>query len=142
MPEEGTLLLVESDERERERLGKALEDAGYQVIACPGPTAPDYTCIGGREGHCPLLEHADVVVLNTWLAGDDIGVGTSSDQLLEMYAASGRTVVVLGPGGWLGDPFAAGHVIRLEEHPEVGEVIAALRAAPDVAGFVFRRPHD
>lgn len=79
---------MESDERERERLGEALEDAGYYVIACPGPTAPDYTCIGGREGYCPLLERADVVVLDPWLAGDEVGVGTTPDELLELYAGT------------------------------------------------------
>jgi hypothetical protein len=139
MPERGAVLLVESDERERGRLGEALEDAGYQVIACPGPTIPDYTCIGGREGYCPLLERVDVVVLDTWLAGDELGVGTSSDELLELYATSGRTVVALGPGGWHRDPSATGHVIRLDEYPQAGEVVAAVRRAPDVDGFVLRR---
>lgn len=139
MPDEGTVLLVEADEGERERLGKALEDGGYQVIACPGPTGPDYTCIGGREGYCPLLERADVVVLDTWLAGDEVGIGTTADQLLQMYTSVGRTVVVLAPGGWL-DPFTAGNVIRLDERPEAGDVVAAVRSAPDVEGFVLHRP--
>jgi hypothetical protein len=49
MPDEGTVLLVESDHAESERLGRALENAGYEVITCPGPTAPEYACIGGRE---------------------------------------------------------------------------------------------
>lgn len=139
MPERGTVLLVQSDSEERERLGQALEDAGHQVIACPGPIAPDYTCIGGREGYCPLLERADVVVLDPWLAGEELCVGTSSNELLELYAGSGRTVVVLGPGGWL-DPFVGGDVIRMEGRPEAGQVVAAVRTAPDVEGFVLRRP--
>jgi CheY-like chemotaxis protein len=138
MPGEGTVLLVESDPNESERLGEALEDAGYRVIACPGPTAPEYTCIGGRQDHCPLLERADVVVLDTWLAGDEMGVGTSSDELLELYAASGRTVVALGAGGGLRSPFAAGHVVHLAERPDVPEVVAAVRTAPAVEGFVLR----
>lgn len=56
------------------------------MSACPGPTAPDYTCIGGREGYCPPLERADVVVLDLWLAGDGIGVRTSPDELFALYA--------------------------------------------------------
>jgi hypothetical protein len=49
MPVTGTVLLVEADEGERERLGEALEDAGYEVVGCPGPTVPDYTAsVGGR----------------------------------------------------------------------------------------------
>jgi hypothetical protein len=139
MPKDGTVLLVEADEGERERLGESLEDAGYEVIVCPGPTAPDYTCIGGWEGYCPLLERADVVVLDTWLAGDEVGVGTSSSELLQIYTGSGRTVVAIGSGGTL-SPFAGGSVICLRDHPDAGEVLAAVRSAPDVEGFVLRRP--
>jgi CheY-like chemotaxis protein len=141
MSDDGTVLLVEADERERERLGEALESAGYEVIACPGPTAPEYTCIGGWEGYCPLLERADVVVLDTWLAGDEVGVGTSSTELLQLYTGSGRTVVAIGSGGRL-SPFAGGSVICLQERPEAGEVLAAVRSAPDVEGFVLRRPYS
>jgi hypothetical protein len=137
MPREGTVLLVEADEGERERLGEALEDVGYQVIACPGPTAPDYTCIGGWEGYCPLIERADVVVLDTWLTSDEVGVGTSSDELLQLYVGSGRTVVAIGSGGSL-SPYAGGQVICLDNRPDSGKVVAAVRAAPEVEGFVFR----
>jgi hypothetical protein len=135
------VLLVGSDEAERERLGDALEDAGYQVIACPGPTAPDYVCVGGREGSCPLLECADVVVLDPWLAGDDVGIGTTSDELLLLYSRGGRAVVTLGNGGW-GAPFAVGPVIRLPRRPGTDEVVSAVRGAPDARGFVFRGPLD
>jgi hypothetical protein len=131
------VLLVEADEGERERLGSALEEAGYEVIACPGPTAPDYRCIGGQEGRCPLLERADAVVLDPWLASDEVWMGTSSEQLLEMYTASGRTVVTLGLGGWR-VPYARGHVIHLEDHPAERDVVSAVRAAPEVEGFVLR----
>jgi hypothetical protein len=137
MPDKGTVLLVDADKGERERLGSALEAAGYEVIACPGPTAPDHTCIGGREGCCPLLERADVVVLDPWLAGDEVWIGTSSEQLLEMYADRGRTVVTLGLGGWRA-PYARGHVIHLQDYPVERDVVSAVRAAPGVEGFVLR----
>ena len=138
MPQEGTVLLVESDDSERERLGRALEQAGYQVIACPGPTDPDYTCIGGREGYCPLLERADVVVLDPWLAGDEIGVGTSPDELFALYAGNGRTVVAIDAVRL--DPITRGIMIRLDRHPEAQAVVAAVRVAADADGFVLRRP--
>ena len=138
MPQEGTVLLVESDEGERERLGNALEQAGYQVIACPGPTAPDYTCIGGREGYCPLLERADVVVLDPWFVGDEIGVGTSPDELFALYVGSGRTVVAIDAVRV--DPVVRGNMIRLDRHPEVQSIVAAVRVAAEADGFVLRRP--
>jgi hypothetical protein len=129
--------LVESKAELRERFGSALEDAGYELVACPGPTAPDYTCIGGREHYCPLLERADVVVLDPWLASDEEGLGTGSDELVELYAGAGRTVIVLGSVGWL-DPFAAGHVLHLPERPDPSDVVEAVRAAPGSDGFVYR----
>ena len=138
MPQEGTVLLVESDEGERDRLGKALEQAGYQVIACPGPTAPAYTCIGGREGYCPLLERADVVVLDPWLAGDELGVGTSPDELFALYTGSGRTVVAIDAVRL--DPVPRGGMIRLDRHPEARAVVAAVRVAGEVGVAVLRRP--
>jgi CheY-like chemotaxis protein len=137
MPENGTVLLIESNDERRERLGEALEDAGYEVISCPGPTAPDYTCIGGREGYCPLVERAEVVVLDPWLAGDDAGFGTTADVLVELYADRGRTVILLGSTGWL-DPYRGGHVVSLGDRPDAGEVVAAVRSAPEAEGFVLR----
>ena len=141
MPGEGAVLLVESDPAELERLGHALEFAGYEVIACPGPAAPDYACIGGREGYCPLVERADVVVLDPWLAGDEYGVGTTADALVDLYANRGRTVILLGSVGWL-DPFTGGggHVVGLGDRPDAAEVVAAVRSAPGSDGFVFRGP--
>ena len=137
MPNEGTVLVVEADHEERERLGGLLEGAGYRVMACPGPSAPSYTCIGGLEGYCPLIERADVVVLDTWLASDDAGLGTSSDELLQLYVNSGRTVVAIGPNASL-SPYAGGYVICLPDHPIEDQLLAAVRSAPDADAFVLR----
>ena len=133
----GTILLVESDPHERERLASALERGGFEVIECPGPSAPDYTCIGGREGYCPLLERADAVVLDVWLAGDELDVGTPSEQLLEMYLADGRSVVTIGPGAWSRTPEGV-EVRRLGACPDEDDLIAAVRSLPASAAFVFR----
>jgi hypothetical protein len=64
-------------------------------------------------------------------------MGTSSEQLLELYADRGRTVVTLGLGGWQ-VPYARGHVIHLQDHPAERDVVSAVRAAPGVEGFVWR----
>ena len=137
MPERGKVLVVERDRGMLGRLGRALEDAGFEVISCPGPSAPDYRCIGDRESYCPLVEHADVVVLDPWLAGDELGAGTTTDVLVELYVGRGRTVVLLGSAGWLA-PFAAGHVVRMHDRPDPADVVAAVRSAPEATGFVLR----
>jgi hypothetical protein len=129
-------LLVESDDVERDRLGQALEESGYEVIACPGPTSPGYTCIGSRQGYCPLIEQADVVVLDTWLAGDEGGIGTTADELLDLYTDRGRAVVTIGSGA-SSSPYAAGRVIPLRDRPDGTVVAAAVRSAPEADGFVL-----
>jgi hypothetical protein len=137
MPERGTVLVVEADPEERERLGQAIEGAGYHVMTCPGPSAPRYTCIGGSDGYCPLIERADVVVLDTWLASDEVGMGTPSEELLDLYTGSGRTVVAIGGKGST-VPYAGGNTIWLPADPDADAVVDAVRAAPDVEGFVLR----
>jgi hypothetical protein len=37
-----TVLVVEADADERDRLGTVLERSGYDVVMCPGPVGPDY----------------------------------------------------------------------------------------------------
>ncbi len=131
-----TILLVESDPDENERLASALERGGFDVITCPGPSAPDYTCIGGRENYCPLLDQADAVVLDVWLEGDELGVGTRSEQLLDLYLGDGRPVVTIGPGDWA----APERVTVLAAYPDEDDLIAAVRGLPPSAGFVVPRP--
>lgn len=98
-----SILIVDPDADRRYRLGSQLEEAGYDVMRCPGPTRPEYTCQGSRSGHCPLMEDAAAVVLDLE-AGDAVGMtGTSGHELLGFYRSHDRPVVVLaGTRGELG----------------------------------------
>jgi DNA-binding response OmpR family regulator len=91
----GVVLVVEHDVELRDAMGRWLEEAGYDVLACPGPSLPDYTCVAGRGNPCPLAHAADVVVLDLWLASDSVLAGTSSTELLAYYLSSERPVVGL-----------------------------------------------
>jgi hypothetical protein len=126
-----TVLLVDLDAAERDRLGESLEEAGFAVLGCPGPSAPEYTCVGARERHCPLLARADAVVLDLWTSGDALGVGTSAEELLELYVSAGRPVLALGPGGQLADPTADEHVLRLEAHADARAVVHSMKRLLD-----------
>jgi CheY-like chemotaxis protein len=90
------VLLVEADPSNRQRYGQWLEENGYQVLTCPGPSAPDYVCVGGRRGRCPLVEPADVVVLGLDLDSEIEEEGTSAFDLLSLYTGAGRPVVAVG----------------------------------------------
>jgi CheY-like chemotaxis protein len=123
-PGVGGVLVVEADAVERERFGSALEAAGYDVLTCPGPTEPDYTCVGARDGVCPLVEEAAVVVLDMSLDSEALMTGTPAEEILGLYLTSGRPVVVLGsrPG-----PGIEGQLVRLRRHVDDDAVVAAVR---------------
>jgi len=91
----GVVLVVEHDVELRDVMGRWLEEAGYDVLACPGPSPPDYTCMAGRGTSCPLAQGADVVVLDLWLASDSVLAGTSSSELIGYYLSSEIPVVGL-----------------------------------------------
>ena len=108
------VLVVEADPAERELFSSWLEASGFTVLACPGPTEPDYTCVGDRTGACPLADAADVVVLDMSLDSEALMTGTAAEELLGLYLVSGRPVVTLGSRD--GDE-VPGELIRLRRHP-------------------------
>ncbi len=119
----GTVLVVEADVAERERFGAWLEASGFDVLACPGPTEPDYTCMGSRQRLCPLVEEAGVVVLDMSLESEAVVMGTAAEEILGLYLFSGARVVVLGshPGDEV-----EGQLVRLHRHPERDELLEAV----------------
>ncbi len=93
-----SVLLVEHDPELKDRIGGWLEDGGLDVYLCPGPSAPTYSCIASEGQACPLVQAADLVVLDLWLATDSVMMGTSASQLLSFYLSSGKPVVVVDHG--------------------------------------------
>jgi len=131
----GTVLLVEADAQERERLSATLEDSGFEVTLCPGPSAPDYTCVGARTLECPLAKGASVVVLDMTLGGEDLMEGAPAEELLDVYLLAGHRVIALA--SHLRDEIP-GRSIRLPRRPGSEELIGAvgsLAAAPQVDVF-------
>lgn len=114
---------MESAAQERERLAAGLEDAGFDVTSCPGPSGPDYTCVGARTLECPLAKGASVVVLDMWLDGDDLMEGTPAEELLDVYFLAGHRVIVLAPHPHDEIP---GRVVRLPRRPGSDELITAV----------------
>ncbi|HET7236762.1 MAG TPA: hypothetical protein VFK59_10070 [Actinomycetota bacterium] len=119
-----SVLLVEADEQEREQIALWLEDAGFDVATCPGPTGPDYTCVGSRGGTCALANDASVVILDMSLESEAVLTGTPAEELLAMYLFAGHKIVALGshPGGEV-----PGQLVRMHRHPERGALMGAVR---------------
>ena len=87
-------------------LSIALEDSGHDLMICPGPHVPAYSCVYDKAGRCPLPEAADVIVLDADLESDAAGQGTSSHELFTSYRTVGCPVVVLADAGRAADLYA------------------------------------
>jgi hypothetical protein len=124
----GSVLVVEADPVERGRFGAWLEGAGFEVLVCPGPMEPDYTCVGSRGRTCPLASEAALVVLDMSLASEGVVMGTSAEELLGLYLVAGHRIVVLGshPGEEL-----PGQLRRLRRHPQPAELVDAVHSLAD-----------
>jgi CheY-like chemotaxis protein len=121
-----TVLVVEANEDELTEFGAWLEDAGYEVVTCPGPSAPDYTCIGGRFGECPLIGRADVIVLDLAILGEEMMQGTSAEELLGTYVIAEIPVVALGSWRRSPDPVEGERVMLVCRHPDRDTLLRAV----------------
>jgi CheY-like chemotaxis protein len=120
------VLVVESDPELRDTVGSWLEGSGFDVSACPGPSGPEFVCVGDRAGHCPLIEGTDAVVLDCDLPSDQVLEGTSSVDLLALYVSAGLPVVAMG-GGHLARVFGEDGVLFLDRTANGGIVGAVKR---------------
>ncbi len=123
-----TVLLVEADAGEQESLGSWLEEDGFHVITCTGPSEPDYTCVGARAGACPLADAASVVVLDMSTRSEGVMEGTAAEELLGLYLFAGARVVALGshPGEEI-----RGSLVRMRRHPRREDLLGAVRSLGD-----------
>lgn len=122
------MLLVENDPRARARMASWLEDR-FDVMVCPGPDGPDYSCIGGRTERCPLAEGADIVVVNLHLASDAAMCGTPGWHLLTTYFSMGKQVIALADQSDPVRPTPDDHVQVLRRPVERGELLDAVEEA-------------
>ena len=88
-------LIVSEDSGLRETVGRWLEDDGIEVLTCPGPRAPHFSCIGLRCSPCPLLGDADVVVLDLHPEPGQLADRTGRVALVKLYRENLRPVLVM-----------------------------------------------
>jgi CheY-like chemotaxis protein len=127
------VLVVEAEPSNRRRYSAWLEDSGFEVSACPGPSAPDYSCVGARQGRCPLVEPVDAVVLGLDLDSEVEGEGTSAAELLSLYTGTGRPVVAVGSDPRIVRVYPERLTIGLAGPPTRGQLVGAVGRAIDRA---------
>jgi CheY-like chemotaxis protein len=136
-----TVLLVERDAGRRSEVGDWLEDAGYEVMTCPGPSSPNYTCVGSTGAACPLAEGSDVVVLDMRLGSDDAMQGTPGWELLIYYMERGERIVALTAADDAVRPRTDDGVIVLDRPVEREPLIEAVGALAN-GGWGTEDGHD
>lgn len=122
-----SVLVVEQDCDRAERLWSTLDRAGHEVLACPGPCAPDFVCLGGRGKRCALAARADVVVLDLELASDIVMMGTPGWELLLYYVGLGKKVVALVGEGDAVRPLPDDQVALVRRQAPGTALLAAVR---------------
>jgi CheY-like chemotaxis protein len=120
------VLVVEPDRLVRDVIARRLVAADYDVTACPGPSAPDYTCMGTRGSRCPLEAVADVVVLDADLPGEEVADAASGIDLLSYYTGMEKPTVTLRAAPQVLRLSAAEPIRNLEWPPETGALIRAI----------------
>ena len=137
------ILLVTPRAATRERIGDWLIAEGHEVIECPGPSAPDYHCLGGLGLECPLAKGSDLVVLDLNLASDAVGIGTPSWKLVDYYLETGHRVVAIAGPEQVDQFFLDDRVVTLDEPIDATTLIEAidyLSKKPSIADAGAFRP--
>jgi hypothetical protein len=127
MVRRATVLLVEPDREDRERFGGWLEAAGIDPINCPGPHAPDFSCLGTSNAACPLVNLADVAVLDVRRLPGPSTAGLPGWRLLRYYLEHGKPVVVIADR-YRAPKYRRDQVFVLRPNPGQQSLLLAVRA--------------
>lgn len=122
-----TVLLVSPDPADRERFGAWLESAGVDAINCPGPNAPQFSCLGTSNCSCPLVGLADVAVLDVRRLAGLATPGRPGWRLLRYYLERGKPVVLIADR-YRKPRFRPEQVFVLRPNPGQESLLLAVRA--------------
>jgi DNA-binding NtrC family response regulator len=78
------VLVVQRDHAVAEHMAERLRTAGYETELCGGPEQEPCPMI--RDMPCPLVDRADVLVYDAWVAGDAISGEQLVSELRELYS--------------------------------------------------------
>lgn len=78
------VLVVQRDPAVADRMEADLRQAGYEVERCGGPAREECPIVGSMP--CTLVDRADVLVYDAWVAGDSDGGRRLVTELRDVYA--------------------------------------------------------
>jgi hypothetical protein len=123
------VLVVSDDLGLSEGVGAWLEDAGLDVLLCPGPSRVG--CVGLSGRRCALERAADTVVLDLHPSGDSWLDSSRRTELAHYYSNCGKQVLVLRDD--IGQPeqfgaIGAATLSRFADQQQVTETVQDLMA--------------
>lgn len=121
------VLVVQRDQAVAEQMIAELHRAGYVTESCGGPEAEP--CPVAVDLPCPLVDRADVLVYDAWVAGDAEAGHHLISELRELYVDLPVVLTSADPSvDWV-ERDGPHRVIPLGSHPSTDELVAAIELA-------------
>jgi hypothetical protein len=121
------VLLVQVDAMVAERMAAGLRGAGYETELCGGPEREPCPMIADMP--CPLVDRADVLVYDAWVAGDAAGGRQLVSDLREVYVDLPLVLTSVDTSVSWAEPEGPHRVIPLGSRPGDPELIEAVERA-------------
>jgi len=121
------VVVVQRDPAVAEHMAAKLRSAGYETELCGGPNQEPCPLI--HDMPCPLVDRADVLVYDAWVAGDAVGSEQLVSGLREAYVD--LPVVLTSVDDTVGWPEREGRhrVFPLGNEPSDSELVATIETA-------------
>jgi DNA-binding NtrC family response regulator len=121
------VLVVQRDPEVAERMAASLRGAGYETDLCGGPEREPFPVIGDMP--CPLVDRADVLIYDAWVAGDAVGGQQLVSELREVYVDLPVVLTSVDESVDWAEREGLHRVIPLSNRPTDAELIDAVEVA-------------
>jgi CheY-like chemotaxis protein len=121
------VLVVQRDPAVAEQMAASLRGAGYETESCGGPEREPCPVI--TDMPCPLVDRADILVYDAWVAGDAVGGRELVAALREVYVDLPLVLTSVDRSvGWA-EQEGPHRVVPLGSRPSDSELIDAVGLA-------------
>jgi DNA-binding NtrC family response regulator len=121
------VLVVQRDQSIAREMAASLQDAGYETELCGGPEQEPCPVI--TDMPCPLVDRADVLVYDAWVAGGAAGGHARVSALRDVYVDLPVVLTSVDASvGWV-EREGPHRVIPLSGRPTDTELIDAVESA-------------
>jgi CheY-like chemotaxis protein len=121
------VLVVHRDPAIAAQMSESLRGAGYEIEMCGGPEQEP--CPVAVDLPCPLVDRADVLVYDAWVAGDEAASHHLVTGLRELYVDLPVVLTSVDPGVQWAEQEGEHRVIPLGSSPTDAELVAAVEQA-------------